>query len=462
MAGSSRYERSVFIFRRDLRLQDNTGLIRALEESEMVIPCFIFDPRQISNNDYRADNCVQFMLQSLDELDAELKGKDSRLYLFHGKPSDVVSALYREVSFGAVYVNHDYTPFSIHRDLAIESACKDLGINFHHNADYLLNEPDEVPKQDGGVYSVYSPFARRARENEVRQPRRNGRSNYYGRPIKLHEAGIYKKVLTSTNDNLFMKGGRSEALKILRSIGDYTNYDNERNLPAVRGTTGLSAHNKFGTCSIREVYHAIVDKLGKGHTMINELYWRDFFTHVGYHNPDVLGSAFHEKYNKLKWSGSKKDFQRWCEGQTGFPIVDAGMRELNTTGYMHNRVRMITASFLVKDLHIDWRWGEKYFAQRLIDYDPFVNNGNWQWAASTGCDAQPYFRIFNPWRQQEKFDPDAKYIKQWIPELKSLSPKEIHKWEGGGSLFNEDYPAPMVDHSAESQKAKQMYKELKG
>lgn len=454
------YKKALFIFRRDLRLNDNTGLIKALKESEQVIPCFIFDPRQVTDNDYRADNCVQFMLESLQDLNEQLEKKNARLYYFYGKSDAVVRDLVAKESIDAVYLNRDYTPFSIHRDLTIENICTEQQIGFWQTADYLLNEPGDVRKNDGGVYSVYSPFMRKSMENEVALPVNNRNSNYYNSSISMEATNVFEKVLKHKNPKIYIHGGRSNALKILKKIGDFDNYDDERNLPAIKGTTGLSAHNKIGTCSIREVYHAVNKAFGKGHTLIRELYWRDFFTHVGFHNPDVLGNPYYEKYNKLKWSTNKEHFKRWCDGQTGYPIVDAGMRELNTTGFMHNRVRMIAASFLVKDLQIDWRWGEKYFAQKLIDYDPFVNNGNWQWVASTGCDVQPYFRIFNPWRQQERFDPDCVYIKKWIPELKSLSAKEIHKWQGGGSIFDEDYPEPMVDHSIESAKAKEMYKVL--
>ncbi|MBW3021154.1 FAD-binding domain-containing protein, partial [Candidatus Woesearchaeota archaeon] len=209
-----------------------------------------------------------------------------------------------------------------------------------------------------------------------------------------------------------------------------------------------------GTISIREIYSSFKENFQE--VLINEVYWRDFFTHIIYHFPNVLDGAFKNKYDKIKWDNDKKLFQKWCEGKTGFPIVDAGMRELNTTGYMHNRVRMIVASFLVKDLHINWQWGEKYFAQNLIDYDPAVNNGNWQWAASTGCDAQPYFRIFNPWSQQEKFDRDCEYIKKWVPELKDLTSYEIHNLYKNHNLKN--YPKPIVEHKEESQKAKEMFK----
>jgi len=231
-------------------------------------------------------------------------------------------------------------------------------------------------------------------------------------------------------------------------------YAATKDIPAL-STSNLSAHLKFGTLSIRETYHAIKKILGPTHLLLRQLYWRDFFTHVAYYSPFVFGHAFHEKYDQLIWEHDDKKFQRWCTGTTGFPIVDAGMRQLTTTGFMHNRVRMIAASFLTKDLHIDWRWGEKFFAQQLIDYDPAVNNGNWQWCASTGCDAQPYFRIFNPWLQQKKFDTECIYIKRWIPELKKVAPATIHTWYANKLPSN--YPKPMVDHTQEARITKQWF-----
>lgn len=456
------FKKSLFIFRRDLRLRDNTGLIEALKVSEEVIPCFIFDPQQLENNPYRADNCVQFMVESLTDLDEQLNEKGGRLYLFYGHSKDIVRMLIKQHGINAVYVNHDYTPFSIHRDLGIKHECETNRAVFKDFPDYLLNEPYEILRDDGGVYSVYTPFKNRSMEREVRSPQENPYTNYFNKPIPEEaKDDIFIKALPVENERIFIHGGRTNGLKILKEIARYKNYDTERDIPSLPGTTGLSAHHKFGTLSIREVYYAICEKLGKIHTLVKQLYWRDFFAHVGYHHPEVLGNAFHEKYNKIKWRQDENDFKAWCEGRTGFPIVDAGMRELNTTGFMHNRVRMVTASLLVKDLQIDWRWGEKYFAQKLIDYDPFVNNGNWQWVASTGCDVQPYFRVFNPWRQQERFDPDCKYIKKWIPELKDLSPAEIHQWSGGGgSLFAPDYPPPMVNHDRESAKIKEIFKKL--
>lgn len=452
------YPLALHIFRRDLRLYDNTALLDALKLSESVIPCFIFDKRQIENNEYKSNNCIQFMMHSLQELDHNLKQKNSKLYFFYGIAEEVIAKLIGQLNIKAIFINRDYTPFSRKRDEKIANICRDFNIDFHTYADALLHEPEEISKPNDQPYTVFTHFFKKAVQLNVPKPRTNSYENYYQKAISLEDKHITTKLLKINNPTIFVKGGRTEALSLLKKIKDFKNYENIRNFPALQGTTHLSAHNKFGTLSVREFYASIVKNLGKGHPLLKELIWRDFFTHIAFHFPRVFGEAFHGKYNNIIWSENEKHFQAWCEGRTGFPIVDAGMRELNTTGFMHNRVRMIVASFLTKDLHIDWRLGEKYFAQKLVDYDPSVNNGNWQWVASTGCDAQPYFRIFNPWLQQQKFDPDCQYIKYWIPELEIMSSNSIHK------LYKEklttDYPLTIIDHAEESQKAKIAYKNL--
>lgn len=453
------YKLSLFVFRRDLRLQDNSGLIAALQSSQEVIPCFIFDSRQLEQNEYKADNCIEFMARSLQCLDDELKTKNSNLYYFYGIAEAVIAKLIDVLPIEAVFVNRDYTPFSIKRDEKIAKVCKQHKVDFHSYPDLLLHEPEMIHKSDNKPYTIYTPFFHKASEIAVSYPQRNIANNYYKKDIQYTDNKTLNKLLSHTNPNLVVKGGRSEAKKLLKKIGDLKNYATSRNIPAILGTTHLSAHNKFGTISIREFYHFVAKTFGPKHTLLNELYWRDFFTHIAFHYPKVFGHEFNEKFTNIQWQTNKKYFYAWCNGETGFPIVDAGMRELNTTGYMHNRVRMITASFLIKDLHIDWRLGERYFAQKLTDYDPSVNNGNWQWAASTGCDAQPYFRIFNPWLQQEKFDRDCVYIKRWIPELNRLSPKEIHQWVKQTPLNKTNYPKPIVNHTLQAKLAKKYYKD---
>ena len=441
-------KKSLFIFRRDLRLEDNTGLIRALESSEQVVACFILTPEQIDKNPYRSDHCLKFMIESLEDLSDQLKEKGGRLYLFRGHPDEVVESCIHKLKIEGVFANRDYTPYSIQRDKKIASVCKKAGVPFETFDDALLHPPEDTLKKDCKPYTIFTPYFKNASKLKVAPPAPNRRTNYYKGPIPFSED--LPKISAKTT----LAGGRESALKILRKLESLSKYSAERDFPAEDSTSHLSPYLKFTAISPREAYAAICKHLSPHHDLVRSLYWRDFFSAIAFFFPHVFGGAFHEKYDKLKWSYDKKAFQKWCDGETGFPIVDAGMREMNETGFMHNRVRMIAASFLVKDLHIDWRWGEKYFAQTLVDYDPAVNNGNWQWSASTGCDAQPYFRIFNPWSQQKKFDPDCEYIKKWVPELKSLDPKSIHDPEGERGR----YPEPMAEHDVESKLALKAYR----
>ncbi len=446
------FEKALFIFRRDLRLEDNTALLFALENSKTVIPAFIFTQEQILDNPYRSDHCLQFMIESLEDLDEALKKKDGRLFLFFDTPAKVIAKCVNELGIEAVIVNSDYTPYSIARDKKIRDVCENLEIAFHSFEDALLHPLSETLKRDGKPYTVFTPFYRNALElDPPRHPLPNRHTNYYSRSISFAEnTSIYKTVLP-TRSKKTQKGGRKEALSILKNLKKFSNYQKIRDFPAQEGTTHLSPHLKFTTCSAREIYHALREEGGINSPLIRSLYWRDFFTSIAFHFPRVFKGPFQEKFDRIPWSYSKANFNSWCEGKTGFPIVDAGMREMNQTGFMHNRVRMLAGAFLVKDLHINWKWGEKYFAQMLIDYDPAVNNGNWQWVASTGCDAQPYFRIFNPWIQQKKFDPDCLYIKRWIPELSSLPPSVIHNWHLEKNYTqSSSYPEPMVDHGVEA------------
>lgn len=449
------YTTSLFIFRRDLRLEDNTGLNQALSHSQHVIPCFIFDPEQIEKHPYQSAPGLQFMLAGLQDLQRQFIKIDSRLNILYGSPGTVLGNLHSLYKIEAVFINRDYTPFSRNRDHRILELCKKLGIAFHYLNDALLTEPEQMLKPDGTPYKVFTPFYNKARLQPVSLPHPLKSANFHpGLPDdqQYHYETRVDKALSEK----IQQGGRNQALKILNRLESFTDYPIQRDFPALSGTTHLSAHLKFGTCSAREAFLAVQTHLNPEHTLIRELYWRDFFTHIGFHFPKVFGHAFHEKYDAIPWSNNRDFFLAWTEGKTGFPIVDAGMRELNETGFMHNRVRMITASFLVKDLHINWRWGERYFARHLIDYDPCVNNGNWQWAASTGCDAQPYFRIFNPWLQQQKFDPECRYIYQWLPELKDIPAETIQKWDK--KAIESNYPRPIVDHKIESIRTKELFK----
>jgi deoxyribodipyrimidine photo-lyase len=451
-----KYTNSLFIFRRDLRLQDNTALNQALNQSQRVIPCFIFDPQQIQPHPYQSQPGLVFMLQALQSLQQELAQLSGKLALYYAAPETVITRLFTEQKIEAVYFNRDYTSFSRQRDDKLTQLCHKLGIDVYVIPDALLHEPEHRLKSDFSPYKVFTAFYNNARQIPIALPQTLLRGQF----LNL-ETGITPEQFQPTNSqfaNVSWRGSRDYALETLNQLHDCKTYETERDFPALNNTSHLSVHLKFGTCSIREAYYSIVEQLGNEHPLLRQLYWRDFFHHLAYHFPFVFERSFLPQFANLSWENNLSFFQVWTEGKTGFPIVDAGMRELNATGLMHNRVRMIVASFLVKDLHIDWRWGERYFAQRLLDYDPCVNNGNWQWAASTGCDAQPYFRIFNPWLQQQKFDPDCVYIYRWLPELKDISQKTLHQWDKKHVLC--DYPAPILNHSHESQISKIRFKEV--
>lgn len=474
------YKKSLFIFRRDLRLFDNTGLIAASQKSDQVLPVFFLNDQQIDSTQNRFFSlpAFQFMLTSLEDLAQDITNCQGTLSIFSGNMYENFEQILRSKKIEAVFVNTDYTPFSQDRDQKLSALAAQYNVAWHSFADALLLEPAQAKKDDGTPYTVFTPFYRKNRVQALRVVDTYAIKNM-GSLSALLDLTLKNNLTLSLdwakdffslrglgwNADLAVQGGRSEGLYVREKITN--TYDEDRNIPIKNATSLLSAHHKFGTVSIRESYWFFRKKFGFEHTLLSELFWRDFFTHIGYHFPKVFSGAFKDKYNNIVWKNCEKKFEAWCQGKTGFPIVDAGMRELNTTGFMHNRVRMITASFLVKNLHIDWRWGEKYFAQKLVDYDPCVNNGNWQWAASTGCDAQPYFRIFNPWSQQQKFDQDTEYIKKWIPELQDLAPKEIHQLEKKMAvappnnlfgLVDQAYPLPIINNKTTALTAKEMYK----
>ncbi|MBA2306685.1 deoxyribodipyrimidine photo-lyase, partial [Candidatus Dependentiae bacterium] len=397
------YETSLFIFRRDLRLEDNRGLIKALKSSNTVIPCFIVTPEQTgSKNSYRGKPSLQFMVQSLVDLDSSLSQYGARLHIFHGEPKAVLESLLSNHPISAVFINRDYTPYSTERDTVLAQLCTAHQVPFIIEHDALLHEPEESSTSQGKPYQIFTPFFRKNSLFVVKEAVSNHYINYLqGETLQLfREESLSLEALHSllipVPVALRVHGGRTSSLQLLGALKNFRDYAATRDFPE-HDTTLLSASLKFGTLSIREVYHAITVTLGAGHPLIRQLFWRDFFYSVAFFYPSVFGHAFHRQYDTIAWNTDYAAFSRWCEGTTGFPIVDAGMRQLMASGFMHNRARLITGSFLVKDLHCDWRLGERYFAQHLTDYDPCINNGNWQWVASTGCDNQPYFRIFNPW-----------------------------------------------------------------
>ncbi|NBD74343.1 deoxyribodipyrimidine photo-lyase [Patescibacteria group bacterium] len=454
------HQKTLFIHRRDLRVHDNTGLAAAVARSEAVVPCFIFDPRQVGEaNAYKSERAVAFMAESLKELAESYTAKGGVLQIFEGEAHEVVKRLIQEEGIDAVFVNLDYTPFSQERDEKLRAVCEEHRVTFEGFHDLMLSgDPDDprLKTQHGEPYKVFTPFFKNASASVTpERPTELTATNLFGGHLRGSDHDLLDQYRET--DIVFpTPPGRSGCLSILKEAKRLKNYKDTRDLPSER-TSRLSAHNKFGTCSVREVYAALKHELGAGHELLRQLYWRDFFIQLSYHFPHVYGSSFNAQYDAVRWEQDETRFAAWCEGRTGVPIVDAGMRELNATGYMHNRCRMIVASFLTKDLHLDWRWGERYFAQKLVDYDPAVNNGSWQWAAGTGADAAPYFRIFNPWLQGKKFDPDCAYTKTWLPELADLDPSLIHALDEKPLPDGVDYPTPLVDHRAEAAKAKELY-----
>jgi len=453
-----KYNKSIFIFRRDLRLNDNMGLINALKSSKTVIPIFIFTPEQLVRNPFKSNNCVQFMVESLEDLNKRLRKKKSKLFYFYGKVNSVIDKIVKRENVDAVFVNMDYTPYSIKRDKGIEKVCKKNDIDFVSVEDILLNPVKSILTSGGKVYSKFTPYFNVAKKKKIDKVMNNRHTNYYSGRNKI--VSEYKKNIHKfykENENITVYGGRSEAIKILTNINKFKKYNKERNILNIE-TTRLSAYNKFGCVSCREVYHVFKKKLGLRNDLIKQMYWRDFYYNLIYEHPEVLGSFkinrnFKKHYSRVPWikynnatTKNKKMWRAWCDGETGFPIIDAGMREMNETGFMHNRVRLNVASFLTRLMMWHWQDGEKYFAQNLVDYDPAQNNGNWQFCSGSGVDSQPYFRIFNPWLQSKKFDPDCEYIKKWIPELEDVDPKHIHRWNEYFEDYDVDYPEPILDY----------------
>lgn len=454
---------TLFIFRRDLRTADNVGLQFALKNSTVVIPCFIFTPEQIEKNPYRSDHCLRFMIECLQDLQRQLEKLGGKLYLFQGNPTKIVERCIKERKITSIVVNRDYTPYSIGRDREIKNNAKRYGVNFVSFDDCLLCIPEESLKEDARPYLVFTPFFRHMSKEKVDKPKNSRKRNYFSGTIPFaEEETIFSHLLEKYSVENSLRGGREECIKILRKIRKFTLYSEERNFPIKDYSTHLSPYLKFTVCSPREIYWVIYKNLGKNHPLLRALYWREFFTIIAFFFPHVFTGAFHKKWNRVKWSGAAINLTKWKMGKTGFPIVDAGMRELKQTGFITNRIRMITASFLVKDLHIDWRLGEKYFANQLIDYDPAVNNGNWQWIAGTGSAIQPYFQIFNPWVQQKKFDPHCQYIKKWIPELQKAPIASIHHWYDKKHRNGDyKYPIPIVDHEKASAATMAMYRSIR-
>ena len=413
----------IFWFRRDLRFEDNVGLYHALYQAKQnghkVMPLFIFDKTILDKLDDKNDRRVDFIHRTIMNMQSELVSKGKSMWIENDQPINVFNTYLKKYKIVGVYTNHDYEPLAIERDAEIKSLLEKNNIEFHSFKDQVIFEKEEVIKDDGKPYTVYTPYANKWRTYWASHVPKIHPS------IKLLDYILDSKPLSIPS--LKQLGFNTTDLKVPPIQWDANlvkKYTDQRNFPAIKGTTQLSVHLRFGTISVRQLALA-TQPLNS--TFFNELIWRDFYHMILWHFPQVgKGKSFKAQYDFIEWRNNEKEFKAWCDGLTGYPIVDAGMRELNATGFMHNRVRMIVASFLTKHLLIDWRWGEAYFAQKLLDFDLAANNGGWQWASGSGCDAAPYFRVFNPRLQTEKFDKDLKYIRKWIPELDSLSyPKPI-------------------------------------
>lgn len=422
----------LFWFRRDLRLEDNHGLYQALTQSSEVLPIFIFDPHilnQLEKNDPR----VFYIHSLLENINFELKKIDKSLAVFHDTPLTVLKNIIKKQRITKVICNHDYEPYALERDNVIKLFLNEQNIEFETYKDQVIFERDEIVKDDKTPYVVFTPYSKKwksAFSDNLIQPFASEKNlnNFIPHPypfLTLKEIGFEPSEIQVPKVNF-----TSEL------IADYAQ---NRNYPAIKGTSNLSTPLRFGAVSIRKIIQASI--LNKDETFWNELIWREFFMQILWHFPKTSTSCFREKYEAVQWNNNIEDFKNWCDGNTGYPIVDAGMREMNSTGLMHNRVRMIVASFLCKHLLIDWRWGEAYFANKLLDYEQSSNIGNWQWAAGCGVDAAPYFRIFNPSEQVKKFDNELKYIKKWVPEFQELT-----------------YTKPIVDHKFARERCLNTYK----
>lgn len=424
---------SIFWFRRDLRLEDNTGLYYAYTQEKNVLPLFIFDQNILDKLEDKHDARVGFIHAQIQNLSEHLKEFDSSILVKYGNPLDIYKDLITTYEIQNVYTNRDYEPYAKERDAEVKNLLKENGVQLLDFKDQVIFEKEEIVNGSGEFYKVFTPYSRvwldKFNKSSIQLLQLDKKKNNFYKsdsfPIpKLEEMGFEKSDIEIPR------------LEIDKPL--IKKYDTLRNFPAQKGTSRLGIHLRFGTISVRKL---ALEAIQLNSTFLNELIWREFYMMILYHNPKVVDRAFKSKYDQIPWRNSDEDFEKWCEGKTGYPIVDAGMRELNTTGYMHNRVRMIVASFLTKHLLIDWRWGEVYFAKKLLDFELSSNNGGWQWAAGTGTDAQPYFRVFNPESQTEKFDKELKYIKKWVPEYGTTN-----------------YPQPMVDHKFARERAIETYK----
>jgi deoxyribodipyrimidine photo-lyase len=466
--------RSLVWFRRDLRDFDHSALYHALKNTSAVYCVFVFDTEILDQLTDKQDSRVAFIWESIKELKNDLLVNGGDLIVRYGKATEEIPNLAKQLKVQAVYSNRDYEPSAIQRDAKVASKLADFGVSFHQYKDQVIFEQEEILTQIGKPYSVFTPYKNaylKKLDDFYLKPYLTDR--YFknlAKPeasplIPLETMGFEGVPLANLKLPTGMSGGKALFNDFVSRI---QRYHETRNFPSVKGVSYLSVHLRFGTVSIRHLARIALTQGGVGaETWLSELIWRDFYFQILYHRPDLAdGHAYKTEYDAICFENDASLFRAWCEGSTGFPLVDAAMRQLNQTGYMHNRLRMLTASFLVKDLLIDWRWGERYFAEKLIDFDFSANNGGWQWAASTGCDAQPYFRIFNPITQSRKFDPKGQFIRRYVPELARCSDDEIHEpWrissiKQQNLLTNSewDYPMPIVNHAESRSKVIDLYK----
>ena len=473
---------ALFWFRRDLRATDNTGLHQALKSARRVHCVFVFDREILDALPSKQDRRVEFIWESLAELKKSLQALGGELIVQHAFADSAIPELARQLDVDCVFANEDYEPLAVARDARVEERLAKNGIDFKRCKDTVIFEKREVLTQAGGTYSVFTPYKnawlKRINDSHLAPyPIREYAHNFAERGSALPFPSLVSLGFQRTNlSAIGINTGESGAQALLEDfVTRIDGYKDARDFPFVKGVSYLSVHNRFGTVSIRALasiaYAETLRKKNIGaETWLNELIWRDFYFQILYHHPHVAAAAFRREYDAISWPNDKSLFAAWCDARTGYPIIDAAMRQLNQTGYMHNRLRMIVASFLTKDLLIDWRWGEKHFADQLIDFDLAANNGGWQWAASTGCDAQPYFRIFNPVTQSERFDSRGKFIRKYLPELAKVPDNFIHApWlmpsgeqQACGVVIGRDYPSPVVDHSVQREKALALYKAVKG
>ena len=455
---TNKFENGLFIFRRDLRIIDNNGLNLLNENCKNIYTIFIFTPEQVgSGNKYKSDNAVQFMIESLQDLASQISKSGGKLYTFYGHNEKVISDCIKAWDINLVCFNLDITPYAKERDTKIISLCEHMKTYIIYDYDYYLCEPGTVVNGSGEPYQKFTPYYETAKKMKVERPTSKRQMSFkhseknVANKITLEQA---MKKFTHINSDILVHGGRPEAIKQMRiAAKNIKHYEKSRDELA-KPTSQLSAYIKFGNVSIREVYYTFKNN----HPFIRQLYWRDFYAGILYNFQRVLGHSLKPKYGKIKWHNNERWFEAWKRGETGFPVVDAGMRQLNATGYMVNRARLITMSFLIKTMLIDWRKGEEYFASKLTDYDPASNNGNTQWVMGGGADSQQYMRIFNPFTQAKDHDPKCEYIKTWIPELKELDNNVILNWETEWEI-NKDikYPKPILDYSEQRKKALDMY-----